>query len=191
MWRIGIALYVKAGGIPWKLAETDSEMAYIGISYAVRPREKDQPRFVTCCSQVFDAEGAGLEFIAYDAHEVEVQKDNPFLSRDEMFRVMTRSLNLYQRRHAGRTPRRVMVHKNTEFKRKEIEGAMEALNPCEAVDLIQVVEDVGWRGVRIDGARERFKKKGFPASYPVSRGTVPSAWTKRCATLDSRRRAWH
>ncbi len=77
MWRIGLALYAKAGGVPWKLPET----AYIGISYAVRPPESDRPRFVTCCSQVFDAEGSGLEFVAYDAHEVEVQRDNPFLSR--------------------------------------------------------------------------------------------------------------
>jgi hypothetical protein len=138
MWRIGLSLYVKAGGVPWKLAETDPETAYIGISYAVRPPESDRPRFVTCCSQVFDAEGSGLEFVAYDAHEVEVQRENPFLSRTEMFRVLTRSLDLYRRRHAGHTPRRVMVHKNTEFKRDEVDGAMEALHLCETVDLVQV-----------------------------------------------------
>jgi hypothetical protein len=143
MWRIGLALYVKAGGIPWKLADTDPETAHIGISYAVRPVESDRPRFVTCCSQVFDAEGAGLEFVAYAAHEVEVQRENPFLSRAEMFRVMTRSMDLYRRRHAGRSPRRVMVHKTTEFKPEEMDGAMEALHLCEAVDLIQVVE--AWR----------------------------------------------
>lgn len=85
------------------------------------------------------------------AHEVEVQRDNPFLSRAEMFRVMTRSMDLYRRRHAGRSPRRVMVHKTTEFKSQVMDGAMEALHLCEAVDLIQVVEDIGWRGVQING----------------------------------------
>lgn len=170
MWRIGLALYVKAGGVPWKLAEVDPETAYIGISYAMRPLESDRPRFVTCCSQVFDAEGSGLEFVAYDAHEVEVQRDNPFLSRTEMFRVMTRSLELYRRRHAGRSPRRVMVHKTSEFKSDEIDGCMEAFHLCEAVDLIQIVEDVGWRGIRIDG--DKADKKGKPTAFPVSRGTL-------------------
>ena len=172
MWRIGLALYAKAGGVPWKLADTDPETAYIGISYAMRPIESNRPRFVTCCSQVFDAEGAGLEFVAYDAHEVEVQRDNPFLSRAEMFRVMTRSMDLYRRRHAGRSPRRVMVHKTTEFKLEEIDGCMEALHLCEAVDLVQVVEKTGWRGVQIQGARNA--KKGEPTAFPVSRGTLLS-----------------
>ena len=169
MWRIGLALYVKAGGVPWKLAESDSETAYIGISYAVRPTEFDAPRFVTCCSQVFDAEGSGLEFIAYNAHEVEVQRDNPFLSQTEMFRVMSRSLDLYRRRHAGRSPRRIMVHKTTEFKADEVKGCMEAFHLCEAVDLVQVVEDVGWR-VRINESAGGVK--GNPAAYPVLRGTL-------------------
>lgn len=170
MWRIGLALYAKAGGVPWKLAEGDPETAYIGISYAVRPPDSGRPRFVTCCSQVFDAEGSGLEFVAYDAHEVEVQRDNPFLSRTEMFRVMTRSLELYRRRHAGRSPRRVMVHKTTEFKTDEVDGCMEALHLCETVDLVQLVEDVGWRGIRVDS--DDGAAKGKAAAFPISRGTL-------------------
>lgn len=173
MWRIGLALYVKAGGVPWKLADMDPETAYIGLSYAVRPPDSDRPRFVTCCSQVFDAEGSGLEFVAYDAHDVEVQRENPFLSRTEMFRVLTRSMDLYRRRHAGRSPRRVMVHKNTEFKFDEVNGAMEAFHLCETVDLVQVVEDVGWRGARINPAHNG-GKKGSPAPFPVQRGTLIS-----------------
>ena len=169
MWRIGLAIYAKAGGVPWKLAEADPETAYIGISYSVRGTESDLPRFVTCCSQVFDSDGAGLEFVAYDAREVDVERDNPFLSQNEMFRVMTRSMDLYRRRHAGRSPKRVMVHKSTEFKREERDGCMEALRVCEAVDLVQVVENVDWRGVRIDG---RGRGRGSPAAFPVPRGTV-------------------
>jgi len=165
MWRIGLALYAKAGGVPWKLADAEPETAHIGISYAVRRPESDRPRFVTCCSQVFDGEGSGLEFVAYDAHEIEVQRENPFLSRTEMFKVMTRSLDLYRRRHAGQSPRRVIVHKSTEFKEDEVNGCMEAFHLCEAVDLVQVVSETGWRGARIEAPRK-------PALYPVLRGTI-------------------
>jgi hypothetical protein len=63
-----------------------------------------------------------------------------------------------------------MVHKTTEFKPDEIDGCMEALHLCEAVDLVQIVEDVGWRGVRIDGAPG--VPKGKAAAYPVARGTL-------------------
>ena len=179
MWRIGLALYAKAGGVPWKLADSDPDTAYIGISYAVRPAQSDQPRFVTCCSQVFDGDGAGLEFMAYNANEVEVQRDNPFLSRNEMFRVMTRSLDLFRRRHAGRTPRRVIVHKSTEFKPDEINGCMEALHLCEAVDLVQVVEDVPWRGARIDRPQGG-NRKGTPAAFPVERGSLLGLGPREC-----------
>ena len=169
MWRVGLALYAKAGGIPWKLAEADTETAYIGVSYALRTSADDN-RFVTCCSQVFDSEGAGLEFIAYNAREVDVQRSNPFLSRAEMFRVMTRSMDLYRRRHAGSSPRRVMVHKSTEFKEDEVEGCFDALHLCETVDLVQVAHSVPWRGARID--EQRGSRKGQAANYPVQRGTL-------------------
>lgn len=165
MWRIGLALYAKAGGVPWKLADAEPETAHVGISYAVRAPTSEKPRFVTCCSQVFDGEGSGLEFVAYDAHEIDIQRENPFLSRTEMFKVMSRSLDLYRRRHAGRSPRRVIVHKSTEFKFDEIDGCMEAFHLCESVDLVQVVAETGWRGAHIAGPRK-------PAGYPVSRGTI-------------------
>jgi hypothetical protein len=66
-----------------------------------------------------------------------------------------------------------MVHKTTEFKLDEIDGCMEALHLCEAVDLVQVVGDVGWRGARIERGRDE-EKKGNTAAFPVSRGTVIS-----------------
>src|SRR3546814_4790806 len=80
-----------------------------------------------------------------------------------MFRVITRSMTLYRHRHGGRSPRRVMVHKSTEFKDAEVLGCFEALPLCEAVDLIQVVEDVGWRGARWE--RDQANSGGKAAAF--------------------------
>ena len=115
--------------------------------------------------------GRGLEFVAYDAQEVKIQRDNPFLSRTEMFRVMTRSMDLYRRRHAGRSPRRVMVHKTTEFKRDEVEGCMEALHLCEAVDLVPNCR-------RCWLARRPYRPK--PERWEGKTGQFPGSAWNRC-----------
>jgi hypothetical protein len=122
MWRLGVALYTKAGGVPWVLADVEPGTAFIGIDYALRSGADKDSRFAICCSQVFDAEGSGLEFIAYEAEGVRLFGKNPFLRRDQMMKVIARSLAIYQRKHAGEFPRRVVIQKNTEFKGEEVDG---------------------------------------------------------------------
>lgn len=170
MWRMGIALYCKVGGIPWKLADSDPDAAYVGLSYALRPSADDRPRYVTCCSQVFDAEGAGLEFVAYETADIQVEQDNPFLSRADMVRVMSRSLALYQRRHGGRSPKRWVVHKSTEFKLEEIEGCFDAFRGAETVSLLEVQQNTAYRGLRWE--QDSRSSKLVAARYPVVRSTV-------------------
>jgi hypothetical protein len=162
-WRLSIALYCKSGGTPWTLADGDLETAYIGLSYALRPASAGKARFAICCSQVFDAEGAGLDFVAYEAEDVQIFGKNPFLNRHQMFKVMSRSLDIYRRRHSGHKPRRVAVHKNTEFRRGEIDGCFDALSTVHDVELVHVQQNVSWRGVFVPE-----RKKIDP--YPVPRG---------------------
>jgi len=162
-WRLAIALYCKAGGVPWKLADTDPDSAFIGLTYAMRAGDEDR-RFVICCSQVFDADGTGLEFIAYEARDVTFRGKNPYLSRADMRRVMARSLALYQRRHAGAVPRRVSVHKSTPFKEEEVEGCFDAWKRVSNIELVQVQQNTPWRAVELEG-------KGKPNRYPCQRGS--------------------
>ncbi len=164
-WRLGIALYTKAGGVPWVLADVDPGTAFIGIDYALRTGAGPELRFAICCSQVFDAEGSGLEFVAYEAEGVHMFGRNPFLRRDQMLKVMARSLAIYQRKHTGDPPRRVVVHKNTEFRKDEIEGVFDAFPNAENIELIHVQQACGWRGVLIAGPQQ-------PAGYPCRRGAA-------------------
>lgn len=159
--------------MPWKLADQDPEAAYIGLSYAIRPgATEEKHRFVTCCSQVFDSDGAGLQFLAYETDDAHIERENPFLSRAEMRRVMARSLSLYQRRHGGRSPKRIIVHKSTEFKRDEVDGCFDAFHACEQVELYQVQQESMWRGVVINQPRTPGQRRGEAGMYPCARGTI-------------------
>ena len=164
-WRLGIALYTKAGGVPWVLADVDPGTAFIGIGYALRSAPGSDSRFAICCSQVFDAEGSGLEFVAYEANDVRLFGKNPFLRREQMLKVMARSLSIYQRKHSGDPPRRIVVHKNTEFRQEEIDGVFDAFSGAENIELVHVQQSCGWRGVLIP-AHQRVHR------YPCRRGTT-------------------
>lgn len=127
-WRLATALYAKAGGTPYKLASgglIDPDTAYVGLAYGVRDPGRPGQSFVVCCSQMFDAQGGGLEFIAYDVSDG-VDPRNPLLTRTQMRTVLSRSLNVYADRHAGRRPRNLVVHKTSPFTDDEAQGAADA-----------------------------------------------------------------
>jgi hypothetical protein len=171
-WRLGTALYAKAGWIPWKLdtqrLPLDVHSAYIGLSYALRTTADGSTAFVTCCSQVFDADGGGMEFVAYDVGQG-TDPRNPYLSRDDMRLVMARSLALYQDRHTGRSPRELVVHKQTPFQPQEVAGCCDAWGATTNLSCINITRPP-WRGVALD-APKAGESKGVP-SYALPRGTA-------------------
>lgn len=171
MWRLSIALYAKAGGIPWKLDNFEDRHAYVGLSYCIR--KFPEPRFVTCCSQIFDSQGAHLRFLLYESHEGQYEGDNPYLPRQDMYRVMTRTLSLYQLQKGG-PPSRLVVHKTTPFSREEIEGCIDALGTVDNLELLTLTQNIPWQGIRIDRPKDDKSTKGFPPSFPLDRGaTLP------------------
>jgi hypothetical protein len=179
-WRLSIALYVKAGGVPWKLAnlpESPENTAYIGLAYALRQSE-GRTHFVTCCSQVFDADGGGMQFVAFEAREPLAETDdarrNPFLSQADMRSVLARSLNLYQQRNGGTLPRRLVIHKTTAFRPSEIAGVEDALAAVPEVECIEVSGDPSWRGIWLKQGSSR-NRRSEPDRYPVPRGGALTA----------------
>jgi hypothetical protein len=168
-WRLSLALYAKAGGTPWKMAGFEDRHAYVGLGYCLR--KSPERRFVTCCSQIFDAQGTNLQFLLFESRAGGYEGDNPFLPRSDMHRVMSRTLALYQDQK-GRPPTRVVVHKTTHFTREEVDGCLDALAPVEDIELLTLTQKTPWQGVKIDAPKQRGATKGEPAPYPLERGVA-------------------
>ena len=106
-----------------------------------------------------------MDFIAYEADDIHIDRRNPYMRKDQMLKVMARSLSIYQRRHAGAPPKRVVVHKNTEFRGEEIEGCLDAFATVSDVELIQVQRSHGWQGLL-------FSQRNTADGFPSHRGQV-------------------
>ncbi len=178
-WNLSLAIYTKVGGIPWKMSALEDNVAFMGISYAVRNNveiKDGKPRFVTCCSQVFDSQGTGLEFVAFDAQPKTYAHygDNPFLDREQMGRLVSRGLEIY-RSHNGAPPKRLIIYKTTEFRTDEIDGCFDVWGKNEDLDLISINQNTPWRGMqRQKDPDPDILTKTLSSFFPVNRGTYLS-----------------
>ncbi|NKQ51966.1 hypothetical protein HFP15_03615 [Amycolatopsis sp. K13G38] len=171
-WRLATALYAKAGGTPYKLAVgglLDPGAAYLGLAYGIRDSGGPDQQFVVCCSQMFDAEGGGLEFIAHEVFD-DVDTRNPLLSRQGMRTVVSRSLSVYADRHAGRQPKQLVVHKQIAFNDDEIAGAVDAWGRVDGLTCVSISRPA-WRGVLVTGPPPS-KTQGLSYGYAIDRGTL-------------------
>jgi len=154
-WNISVAIYYKATGVPWKLAEIDDETCYIGVSFY---REGKFMR--ASIAQVYMRTGESQVIRGTPFEWDEEQKGRKVhLDSSQMAKLIQDSINVFSRQR-GKLPRRVVIHKSTRFSEEEIDGCEQA---CDKVDELDIVHIPVWTGFR--AYHERY-------DYPVVRGTA-------------------
>ena len=118
-WNLHVALYYKAGGVPWRLLRnpTDLTTCYIGVSFY---RNIDDTSLDTAVAQIFNERGDGV-IVRGGPARITGSDKQPHLSRDDAHQLLLGALDAYRREHRT-MPARVVLHKSSAFTREEIEG---------------------------------------------------------------------
>jgi len=156
-WNSSIALYYKAGGIPWRLRREGVETCYVGISFHHLYTTHDKHLVRSCIAQAFSSEGEGFAIRGVNVPWVEEQGRNVHLTEQQAYSLGERILKEYTFR-TGSTPLRVVLHKSTHFNEAEKFGLYSALNNVPLVELVNIAP-TDFRMVRF-------------GSYPPKRGTL-------------------
>jgi hypothetical protein len=156
-WNLATALYHKAGGSPWRLADVSPNTCFVGVSF-YRDAGGANPRIRTAMAQAFTSSGDGyvLRGTSFEWDESE-QGRSPHLDENASADLMRDVLDLYKRQNRGSLPNRVVVHKTSRFWEDELAGFQ---NACDIVPEHDFVA-FGSRGLQ-------FYR---PGDYPPLRGT--------------------
>ncbi|MGR9457132.1 argonaute/piwi family protein [Rhizobium leguminosarum] len=123
-WNFFCALYYKAGGTPWRMIRDRKayDTTYLGISFF---ENLSGGSLRTSSAQLFDERGEGLILKGGTALEDKHDR-HPYLSRDDAYSLLKRSLAAYKREHLN-FPARLVIHKSSRFHEDEFEGLNTAL----------------------------------------------------------------
>lgn len=165
-WNFCTAQYYKAGGIPWIPTTLQKDTCYVGISFYVAQDIDEKFTMRSSVAQAFDYLGQGLVLRgdSFEWNENELGP-SPHLTKKYASKLIKRTLEEYIKVR-GNPPRRVVVHKTSEFwgsernEYNELDGLYEGINDvskyCET-DFITLYQT----GIRL------FRE----GKYPPLRGT--------------------
>jgi hypothetical protein len=155
-WNLAVALFYKAGGIPWRADMRVDEACFVGVSFH---HLRTQRRHVVYSSlaQAFSSDGDGFA-LRGESLPFDEQTNQPYLTADKARSLMQKVLDAYRGR-AGRDPTRIVVHKTSVFTDYERSGIAEALASVPSVHLLTIRSRHDFRLLR-------------HGNYPPHRGTL-------------------
>lgn len=159
-WNFAAALYYKATGVPWKLADIDDKTCFIGVSFYNEISHSGKS-VRAAIAQVYLRTGES-QVIRGEAFEWDEgpEKRNVRLTAQQMEKIVKDSVNHFQRQRQF-APKRVVVHKSTRFSDEELAGCQKACeDDIDSLDIVHVREFPGFRAYHDE------------YDYPVVRGTA-------------------
>jgi len=142
-WNFFTAMYYKSGGIPWMPSGLKGRTCYVGISFHQVKGSRNSAYF-TGVAQAFDEQGNGLVLRGQDfVWDVSKHGKSPHLSAQLAQELISLVLKRYKD-ELKQTPRRVVIHKTSEYWPEEREGLQSALKEIDQFDLVAIrpTEDI-------------------------------------------------
>lgn len=156
-WNFFTGLYYKTGGVPWMPTGLRSGTCYVGISFHRLSGSKNTGYF-TAVAQAFDEQGNGLvlrgQDFVWDSSRYGNSPHMPTALANELVSLVLKRYRDEQKQ----LPRRVVIHKTTEYWPDEREGLKSALDSVNQFDFVAVRPTDDIRLLR-------------DARYPVLRGS--------------------
>jgi hypothetical protein len=156
-WNLGVGLYHKAGGSPWRLANVDPGVCFVGVSF-FRDARSPNGLIHTSVAQAFTASGDGYVLRGSPFESKFGREDRtPHMDRQSASSLVHDVIEQYKRQHRGQAPARLVVHKSSLYWDEEREGMREGARDIASMDLVSFRS----RGIQL--YRE--------GNYPPLRGT--------------------
>lgn len=157
-WNMGLGLYYKAGGKPWRLHSAREGVSYIGLAYR-RENPNSSSSTASCAAQMFLDSGDGIVFMGEYGPWYTGKKGSFHLTREAAQSLLKGTLKTYEELE-GQPLREIFLHCRSGINEAEFAGFSEA---CP-----KNVKLVGIR-VRQNRGEVRLLREG---TYPVLRGTL-------------------
>jgi hypothetical protein len=154
-WNLSVALFYKAGGIPWRVQTDIEQTCFVGVAFH-HLRTTQRSLVYSSLAQAFSSEGDGFA-LRGDSVPYNPEKRSVHLDQAQTEVLLGRVLASYRDR-MGREPLRVVVHKSSGFDLAEAEGASRALASIPS-----------WELVALRSSEFRLVRQGI---YPPHRGTL-------------------
>ena len=157
-WNLSTALYYKACGKPWKLADAREGVCYIGLAFRREENASDYSRTACCAAQMFLDSGDGVVFRGEFGPWYSPKEHEFHLSRSEAKNLLAGVINTY-RAQGGKSLREVFLHSRSEFDENELAGYQDACP--EGVKLVGVVVSGRDSGLRLFRKGKRCVQRGL------------------------------